>query len=96
MGSYYSLAYSTVGDFYTALSPGELMLIEYVTSLWLVYYALNYAYTAWRVCDVTSKAKNRRALRDKKIFRIPEISAEKTAKILAAKGVFELVKMQID
>lgn len=88
-------SYSNLGDVWTSLGPQELLYIEYVAAIWLVYASINYGYGSYRYQANINSGKNRRMLRDAKKFRIPEVSDEKTRKILNAADTGVLRDMQI-
>lgn len=78
------------------LKNGCLITIEILVCIWLAFYAYNYIYNGVMLGRNFQRMLQKWHERDTKNFVIPHVSEEKTEKILKAKGVQDLVQMQID
>ena len=75
----------------------DLIIAEYLSLLWISYLTYNYFHSAYKHHLTSEKGKKRRSLRDEKKFTFPQVSKEKTKKIVDACGdVTMLRNMQIN
>ncbi len=79
------------------ITPQDLIIAEYISLLWVAYISYNYFTSAYKNYLTEEKGKARRLQRDNKIFVFPQVTQEKTKKIVDACGdVTMLRNMQIN